>query len=286
MRFILFCLLSLSLYANEDYTVDIPNVGQIRYEYEGGDLVRVRRLTLAGQELYVHAYHYDDDHRLISETLIGDLGEIQHPLSSARDIVFETCDIIREYDDHGNLIRKSSAKGQIEFSYDALDRLIRAITAECEVLFTYDEDNRRNTKTIHKDGTVEIEVPYYIGNNEIALFSQDGHLKQLRIPGLTYHPNIVRPIAIEIGEDIYAPILDAQGNILKLINLHTKEVISYSGLDPHGSNLDTLLPLTPWIFAGKHYDKEIGLVYFGARYYDPESQEWTQPIFLWLLSIT
>lgn len=246
MRFILFCLLSFSLFANEDRTVDIPNAGQIKYEYEGGDLVRVRRLGENDEELYSHAYHYDEDHRLVSETLIGDLGSIHHPLPTTWDVVFETCDIIREYDDHGNLTRKSSSQGQIEFSYDALNHLIHAITNDYEMVYSYDGGNHKSTKTIHKDGTEEIELPFYVDNNEIALFSQDGKLKQLRVPGLN-----MRPIAIEVGEDIYAPILDAEGNILKLINVHTKEAITYAGLDPHGSNLDTLFSLTPWILANK-----------------------------------
>ncbi|MGE5196680.1 MAG: RHS repeat domain-containing protein [Anaerolineae bacterium] len=33
-------------------------------------------------------------------------------------------------------------------------------------------------------------------------------------------------------------------------------------------------PLNPWRFASKRFDPELGLIYFGKRYYDPEVARW------------
>lgn len=33
----------------------------------------------------------------------------------------------------------------------------------------------------------------------------------------------------------------------------------------------------PWRFKGKRVDKEVGLIYFGYRYYDPEIGRWISP---------
>lgn len=259
MRFtkLLFCLVSMQLFAGESFIVDIPNAGQIRYDYEKGNLVRIARLSLAGEELYSYTYDGNDLCNAIDQTA----PEFTQP------------DLQLEFDDSGDLIRKED----MTFSYDEHHRLVHAITPDCEVLFTYDAEGKRTSKTVRRDGKEETEISFYLGSNEIALYTPDGKLKQLRIPGPTYHKDIVRPVAIEIGEDVYTTILDLQGNIVKLIHRETQEEISYSELDAFGSNIKDLSPITPWIFANKHYDEETGLVYFGHRYYDPELKQWTTP---------
>src|SRR3990167_1256512 len=63
---------------------------------------------------------------------------------------------------------------------------------------------------------------------------------------------------------------------MSLVNLETKEVIRLNWADPYGRGLSEDAP-TPWIFAGKNYDAEAGVVYFGARYYLPELKRWLTP---------
>ncbi len=126
--------------------------------------------------------------------------------------------------------------------------------------------------------TLNGKTEYYIyqGINEIAIIDSNGTVEQLRIPGLSTHSDIFRPIAIETKNSIYAPIHDVQGNIIRLINIATKEVINLDGFDPFGRGLHNNAP-TAWIFSGKHYDANANLVYFGSRYYSPQLRQWLTP---------
>jgi RHS repeat-associated protein len=112
--------------------------------------------------------------------------------------------------------------------------------------------------------------------NEIAILDNEGEIKQLRIPGLSIHPDVLRPIAIETQRGIFAPIHDSQGKIIKLINVATKEVTDLSSVDPFGRGIPEDIP-TSWTYWGKNYDAEAGLVYFGKRYYSPLLREWLTP---------
>ena len=80
------------------------------------------------------------------------------------------------------------------------------------------------------DGKVERYL--YEGINEIAILDEEGRLIELRIPGISPHPDLIRPIAIETKNAIYAPIHNLQGNIIKLIDIHSREVISLAQSDP------------------------------------------------------
>lgn len=293
------------LFADDIIQISIPNEGYIEYEYEKGLRVKIVRLSQESQVLYYHSYQYDNSKNLLSETLIGELGEITYEIQDNKiacmspyssEIIYydggiskqviddlersfsnEKINIQCEYDQNGNLIQKCSSRGIDSFFYDEQGYLIHVIKPSCEVRFSYNDQHQRTSKNVIKNGKSETELSFYANDCEIAIFSEDGVLKQLRVPGLTFHKNVVRPIAIEIGKDIYAPILDSQGNILKLIHLQNKDIVSYAELDPWGTNLESFSPISPWIFNSKHYDLETNLVYFGYRYYDPEIKEWISP---------
>ena len=89
-------------------------------------------------------------------------------------------------------------------------------------------------------------------------------------------PNIytlTKFVAFETNGQTYIPIYSFPNNISKLINKDTKETISFC-IDPYGCNLAKQTQITLFLFAGKEYDKETGLVYFGHRYYDPTLRTW------------
>ncbi len=270
--------------------VSMGDLGTIRYvrdEYE--HVLQVERISPSGEVMYMHSYQYDEDGRLARESLIGDLGEvvydgdisIQSPYSS------EIC----EYDENHNLVRQTRDGVAREYAYnecneliveeracdsqfmfDEENRLVRVITPEATIEYDYDVSGLRTSRTVNG----EIEYPLYFGMNELAIFDSAGQVKELRIPGISPHRNILRPIAIEVNGVIYAPIHDIQGNIAKLINIDTKEVIDLAWADPYGRDLSETSP-TSWIFSGKSYDRDADLVYFGARYYSPALKRWLTP---------
>ena len=283
--------------------VSLGALGSIRYVDDGTRLTHIDRLSGKGRVMYTHTYHYNENNQLVSEDLIGDLGTIiyslpararspyheedcefdeQHNLvrhhqdgviqeytfNHQNEFVLEDSKERCEYDDAGNLIQK----GDTFFTYDDQHKLLKVVTRDSEVTFTYNDQGMRSSKTVNGD----TETYIYSGINEVAILDQEGSLKQLRIPGLSAHPDFIRPIAIETREAIYAPIHSYNGTIIKLVDLFTKEVISLSKADPFGRNLSKDSP-TPWIFSGKPYDPVTDLVYFGHRYYSPDLKKWLTP---------
>jgi len=254
----------------KEYRLRIENAGSVRYLYEGNCLLHIERLSLDEQLLYRHSYFYNQEGILIKEKMIGDLGEILHekPGVVKSPYHIEICDfdkkgnlikhtqdnIIREYtytdakklvaqpifdkpciyDAKGNLIEK----GDTSFAYDEQGHLTHVSLPEEDVLYIYDEEGKRVGRTCKE----EVETYGHLGSNEIAVFDGSGILKELRIPGFTNHKDLIRPIAIETQNAIYAPILDLQNHLIKLIDIKTKEVITLNYPEPFGENLSKDAP--------------------------------------------
>jgi RHS repeat-associated protein len=108
----------------------------------------------------------------------------------------------------------------------------------------------------------------------------------LRTLGRAIHKEHPVTIALELEGQIFAPILDVQGNIIRLISPDSNvvaqsyefnafgELLSDQQQQSYWSLLGYSEPTNPWRFASKRYDPELGLIYYGKRYYDPESARW------------
>ena len=303
MRFLfyLLCCLSISLFADVS-VLSLGNLGSVRYFSDDQHLLQIERLSSSDEVMYTHSYQYDETGKLISESLIGDLGDVfyddtvvRSPFSleiceydenhnlvrytldgitrefsynEVNQMIIEDTEQFHEYDTFGNVI----SIGNDGYIYDEANNLIQVITPDCIIDYAYDSYGNRISRTLNE----KTEYYIYQGINEIAIVGSDGAADQLRIPGLSTHNDIFRPRAIETKNGIYAPIHDVQGNIIRLIDIATREVISIDGFDPYGKGLPNNAP-TAWIFSGKHYDAEADLVYFGSRYYSPELRQWLTP---------
>jgi RHS repeat-associated protein len=181
------------------------------------------------------------------------------------------------YDADGRLVHKHGADSDLAFTYDSLDRLVTVEAPNLKVAFTYDALGRRTTKTVEDRrgwiGAANYHESYlYDGDQEIGTISEDGQIKQLRI-GLGGRPSV----AIELNGTAYSPFSDLRGNVRTLTAIETGEIADsyqYTAFGPTGP-----LPShsNPWRFAGKRTDDELGLVYFGKRYYDPQLARWLTP---------
>ena len=295
-------ILPLTLCASlKEYVLSLGSAGSVRYIYNHDILFHIDRVSSSNEVLYRHSYVYDEKGCLLKEKMIGDLGEIlfEKPGVIKSPYHIEICDyddkgnlikhtqdsMIREYsytdarelvaqpvfdkpctyDDRGNLLQK----GDISFTYDDKGHLTHVALTEEDVYYFYDERGKRVGRSCGKC----FETYGHLNENEIAVFDESGCLKELRIPGITSHKDLVRPIAIETKDAIYAPIHDLQNNIIKLIDIKTKQVIVLNYPEPFGENLSIDSP-TRWIFSGKPYDPKTGLVYFGSRYYCPDLHLW------------
>ena len=179
------------------------------------------------------------------------------------------------YNETGAIITKTTNGKTYHFTYDDSNQLLQTSTDDLDVYYHYDRQGRRISKTIIQNENEETEYYIYSGDNEIAVLDSNGEVKHQRMPGNSFHQSVIISDAIVANGTSYHPIYNSSFNIIKLIS--DNEEISYENLSPFGENLAELNPITPWIFACKHYDHETNLVYFGHRYYDPSLKQWLTP---------
>ncbi len=176
------------------------------------------------------------------------------------------------YDLNGNQLLNTPL-----LTYDSLNQLTDITFPEKKISFAYDPLGRRSSKIVYAPTPcawkpLSHEYYLYDDQNEIGAFSSPNEPKNLRVLGL---PSTT--ISIEVENQIFAPLLDVQGNIRRLIDLKKTITTSYN-FTPFGESLQTNpQDPNPWGFASKRLDPELGLIYFGKRYYDPKTARWLTP---------
>jgi len=243
----------------------------VNYSYDDFDELKEEK-----SNKFEHNYSYDSNLNRVSkdknEAIINNLDELE-----------QIKDINLTYDKNGNVIQKENSDELISFIFDPLNRLIKAKKDNIDIEFTYDAIGRRISKNVIDNGwfgNSYLENYLYDGNVEIGAFDLRGNSKNLKV--LSYYPtkSISKPVAIEVNRSVYLPIVDVQGNIIKLISNwgFSKEE---NGFTSFGENVDKDISiLNPWKYQGKRLDPELNLLYFGKRYYDPAIGRWisTDPV--------
>ena len=81
-----------------------------------------------------------------------------------------------------------------------------------------------------------------------------------------------QPLAMKYNNTLYYYVLNAQGDVVRIVNSSRSVVASYT-YDPWGkiiSSSGTLADINPLRYRGYYYDSETGFYYLQSRYYDPE----------------
>ncbi len=200
-----------------------------------------------------------------------------------------------DYDRNGNLIQKLEYNdgGKIKkttlYSYDFENRLIKVEIQKDNmqkiVTFTYDPFGRRLSKTVHKEelededdedrdkrDDEEKEWPrttYYVYDNEdiILEYNQKGKVTAKYVHG----PGIDEPLAVEKKKDIYYYHADGLGSITTLTDSKGRVVQKYE-YDSFGNLKNQKNKIKqPYTFTGREWDRETGIYFYRARYYDPKT---------------
>ncbi|EUJ42081.1 RHS repeat domain-containing protein, partial [Listeria rocourtiae] len=170
------------------------------------------------------------------------------------------------YDTNGNRL----SDGTYTYTWDTADQLT-AITKKGETTpfatYQYDDDNRRIEKTVHGQTTKY----YYDGDSIDVLYETDGAGNVQR--QYVYSDNNVR-MAMKVGAKTIFYHYNAHGDVIALTNEAGEMVAEYS-YDAWGNVLQATettneAKQNPFGYAGYTYDKEIGMYYLMARYYNPE----------------
>ncbi len=242
---------------------------QHRYSYDG-----LSQLSSENSAIRSLAYTHDSLYNRIQKN------EKNQGFNDLNELLSENA--LPLFDLNGNQILKQTPSETNRFTYDPLNRLIEISSEKKKVNFVYDPLGRRLSKIAYTPtalGWKETDREHYLyhGQNEIGAFSSAEEPKNLRILGVSPQKNSPNTVSVELDGHFFAPILDVQGNILRLVNPASRAVTSSYEFTAFGQELQKNLKenaFNPWRFASKRFDPELGLIYFGKRYYDPEFARW------------
>ena len=176
------------------------------------------------------------------------------------------------YDLDGRRISDDSYR----YTYDALDRLVCAENASVRYDYAYDPFNRRLSTTAFsntQDGWVQSSYERYLwqGDREVGSVDDGGNVLSLRVLGEGLGAEIGSAVLFEINGTTYIPLHDLCGHVRVLLTSDGQEAerLTYTAYKL-ASRTSTI---TPWTFSSKRQDAT-GFIYFGQRYYDPQTATW------------
>lgn len=206
----------------------------------------------------------------------------------------QTPEVRYGYDANGNLSNKYTDQGHYAYGYDALNRLT-SVMKEQEFLieYRYDAFNRRVAEYSHTWDAANhawlLENNYeyiYDGENEIGKMDRRGQIIELRVLGMGRGAEIGAAVALEFNQRLFAPVHDWQGSVRCLIDAELGTVAEFYRYSCDGKEeifdsqkklIDKSKTGNPWRYYSKRVDESSQLVFFGQRYYDPDSGRWTTP---------
>ncbi|MBI5756419.1 MAG: Ig-like domain-containing protein, partial [Nitrospirae bacterium] len=252
-----------------------------RYSYDDVDrMTRVQYPSGASID-----YTYDAVGNRISENGVDPLDGVSpiqrsytynafNQLVTVADVINPGKNIAFEYDLNGNLTRRTTAGISIDYTYDIRDQLARVADSSTGTLSVYDYDYNRmrvkkmaggsETRYLYDGSSLIMEYEGALGNAALVRYNYgmgirgDGLLSLNDLMAGSSNPMQIQYYASDIlgsvtnttdgNGDLHASYrYDAWGNI-----------ISSTGASVNSKT-----------FTGHYLDRETGLYYFGARYYDP-----------------
>lgn len=173
-----------------------------------------------------------------------------------------------EYDSAGFMTRKYQTSNPAAFdqvfTWNGLGQLVRVTTNGAPVTFAYDGLGRRVRK-VRADGSVEQYV--YSGQQLVAELDGTGAERAT----YTYLPGADLPLTMTRGGKTYYYQRNHQGSITALTDSLGTLVNEYR-YDAWGvTTVVRQNVANPFAYAGRELDRETGLYYLRARYYDPQA---------------
>jgi RHS repeat-associated protein len=171
-----------------------------------------------------------------------------------------------QYDNNGNLIRKTNraTSAFTSYEYDAENRLVRVVNNGTAINYRYDGLGRRVEKEIIDAGT---RMTRYVYDNEDILLELDG--SNNIVARYTHGPSIDEPLIMEKGGASFFYHADGLGSITEISDADgtVKQRYAYSSFGGIESKLD-LNFVQPYAFTARELDPETELHFYRARTYD------------------
>ena len=254
----------------------IDGGAQKTFDYEYDDAGRLTKVTLDGAtvvEQYLYGETDDNGNRNGALNSAGTV--IPDDITiDAQDRLTEYGSFTYEYNENGDLEKKTQGAASIDYEYDEFGNLRRVLLdTGIEIEYLVDPRNRRVAKKI--DGDIVTRWLYGDQLNPVAEVDAAGNVLRQFVYGTRLN---VPDYIIDYGTPvkIYRVISDHLGSVRLVVDTSDGTIAQKVEYDSFGRILSqTGAGFQPFGFAGGLYDHQTGLVRFGARDYDPEVGRWT-----------
>ena len=232
---------------------DSGNTSSVRATYGYDEQGQLTSAAVGGTR---YAYTYDTAGNLITKTDGGTSHSYTYGNGAWRDL-------LTAYD--GKSITYSGGNptkyyNGSTFTWTQGRKLATAKVGNTNISYTYDMAGVRSSKTVgsttYKYTTLSGLVTRQTGGNATIDFVYD---------------ESNQPLAMKYNGKVYYYVLNAQGDVVRIVDGSRNVVASYS-YDPWGkllSSSGTLANVNPLRYRGYYYDRETGFYYLQSRYYDP-----------------
>ena len=232
---------------------DSGNTSSVRATYGYDQQGQLTSAAVGGTR---YAYTYDTAGNLITKTDGGTSHSYTYGNGAWRDL-------LTAYD--GKSITYSGGNptkyyNGSTFTWTQGRKLATAKVGNTNISYTYDMAGVRSSKTVgsttYKYTTLSGLVTRQTGGNATIDFVYD---------------ESNQPLAMKYNGKVYYYVLNAQGDVVRIVDGSRNVVASYS-YDPWGkiiSSSGTLANVNPLRYRGYYYDSETGFYYLQSRYYDP-----------------
>ncbi|MBE9571892.1 MAG: RHS repeat-associated core domain-containing protein, partial [Proteobacteria bacterium] len=180
-----------------------------------------------------------------------------------------------EYDAFGNQrFRYLSADTNHfwEYSWDGDNRMIKAELKNAGIVlrtvnFKYDPFGRRIEKNVVEAVSTTTHTYVYDGEDIVLVYVNNGAATTLT--HYIHGPGIDEPVAMVRGGQTYFFHADGLGSVVAITDVSRNVVQRYTY-----ESFGELTPQNPafenaYTYTGREWDRELGLYYYRARYYDP-----------------
>jgi RHS repeat-associated protein len=227
-----------------------------------------RLTSVAKDGALVESYWYDDNGNRLSGT--NSAGNASGTFD-AQDRMTAYGAATYTYGPSGDLRTKTASGQTTTYSYDSLGNLMGAWMPDGRVIeYVVDGLNRRVGKRVN--GTL-VEGFLYDGKlRAIAWLDASGAVKATFVYGL----GVNVPEYMTTASGTFRIITDHLGSPRLVVDTSSGAAVQRMDYDSYGQVLaDTNPGFQPFGFAGGLWDRDPGLVRFGARDYDPSVGRWT-----------
>ncbi|MEK6776886.1 MAG: RHS repeat-associated core domain-containing protein [bacterium] len=167
------------------------------------------------------------------------------------------------YDNNGNTISKTDASGITYYTYDPENRLTRIdFPGGTYAEYKYDPFGRRIEKNVN--GTITKYL--YDGEDILSEYNSSG----TRLARYTHGPGIDEPLIMARSGQNYYYHADGLGSITELTDSSGTIVNSYVYNSFGKVVKETEGVQNPYTYSSRERDKESGLYFYRARFYNPE----------------